>query len=178
METIAEIKELTNMEAVYVCSHWSSLYEGRAKLGVIISSQKDIDELDAKGIDYELKICRRRDGSQYYEPSNTILYDFKDAQNRLRMHFADNNHYSYRSEETEIPYLKECIKEIADTDFDTIEEFKNEILEIFDKYKYFEAGYYDCNGNLIISEEEINADNFSGYREDVWRYSIIAVINE
>jgi hypothetical protein len=178
MKTIAEIKELTNMDAVYVCNHWSDLYEGRAKLGVFISGQKDIDELNSKDIDFELMICRRRDGSQYYEPFNTILYDFKDAQNRLRMHFTDNNHYSYRSEETEIPYLKECINEIADADFDTIDEYKNEFLELFDKYKEFKAGYYDCNGDLIISEEEINADDFTGYREDVWVYAIIAVIND
>jgi hypothetical protein len=178
MKTIAEIEELTNMDAVYVCNHWSDLYEGREKLGVFISSQKDIDKLNGIISNFELMICRKRDGSEFYEPFNYNFYDFKDAQKRLRMHFTDNNDYFYKDDETEIPYLKECIKEIADADFDTIEEFKNEILKLFDEYKNFKAGYYDCNGDLVISEEDINAEDFSGYREDVWVYAIIAVINE
>jgi hypothetical protein len=177
MKTISEFKELTNIDAVYVCSHWSDLYEGRAKLGVFISSQKDVDELNAKGLNFELMICRKRYGSEFYEPFNYHLYDFKDAQNCLRMHFTGNDNYFYRNEETEIPYIKEKLKEIADADFDTIDEYKNEVLELLNKYKDFKAGYYDCNGNLIISEEEINADDFSGYREDVWGYGIFAVIN-
>jgi hypothetical protein len=122
-------------------------------------------------------ICRKRDGSEYYEPFNTTLYDFKDAQRYLRQHFTNSTGYFYKDEETEVIYIKECLKEILRNNFDSLDEFKDKVLDIFNKHKYIEPGYYDCNDNLIISEEEINAEDFSQFKEDVWGYGIFAVIN-
>lgn len=179
-QKILELEKLTNLEAVHVASHWSDLYNGFSRIGFLISSQKDIDALEAKGFNYEIKIGKIRDGSNFYEPSWNTFSDFHDAQEFLRESFWKDESLSYLSEESEIDFLKENIKDILDNldSFEDLKNVKEDILEIFERYEDFEEGFYNCNGCLIISKKQLESEGFCGYREDVWSYAIIAVLEK
>jgi len=75
--------------------------------------------------------------------------------------------YFFKSPETEAEVTLQQIKEINE-ELPLYSIFK--IKELIDKLDNLIAGYYDCNGSLIISENELESDNFTGYYEDVYTY--------
>jgi hypothetical protein len=176
MKTTTVLTELTNKDTAYICSHWNDLYNGIARIGIFISNQQELESLKDLGFDFEIMICKKRDGSEFFEPVNIGLYNFEDAQNRLKMHFTASNDYFYQNNETIAQAAQNRLKDLLNDDFTSIADLEEQVLEVLEPFKGKQEGYYDCNDNLIISDEDINSPDFCGYYEDVWSYAIFAVI--
>lgn len=160
----AELSEMFGLTQFEIASHWSDLYEGRSTNGFMVTSKEDneIVELAASIHDWdgEFGEARRRDGENH-RTFNSVCDGLEDYQKCLKDHFNGND-YFYRSKETEEEFYLEQIKEAED-----IEDIK----KIIGEYEELEDGYYDCNGNLEISDESLNNDELTGYCEDVYCYS-------
>lgn len=162
-ENPRDLADRFKLSVVELASHWSDLYEGRSTIGILISDAKENEILElAKeihGIDGCFGEARRRDGEHHSTFSET--YDLASYQEGCKKHFNGDN-YFYKSQESEKEFYLEQIKQCEDIE---------EVQALIKDYEELEAGYYDCNGNLEISEKQLNNPDFTGYSEDVYSYS-------
>jgi len=159
-----ELCDNFNLTMVETAGHWSDLYEGRSGKAILISNREEFEIVDfavsIHGAEGEYGEARRRDG-EHHSTLSTGFRDLEDYQKALRRHF-EGDKFFYRSQETDAEFYMEQIKNADDME---------EIESLVDKYKELEAGYYDCNGNLEMSEDDLNDPDRSGYRYDVYSYS-------
>ena len=160
----SELADAFGLSQIETASHWSDLYEGRSKNAMLISSREEFEIIElAKEIhDWEGEFgeAKRRDG-EHHSTFMEVWNGMNGYQKCLKDHF-NTDKYFYRSKETDENIFLDQIK-----DCDNIEDIKG----IISTYEELEDGYYDCNGNLEISDEDLNYDELTGYSEDVYTYS-------
>jgi len=172
-KTPKELAEKFNLPVVELASHWSDLYEGRSTFGILISDAKENEILElAKeihNIDGVFGEAKRRDGEHHSTFSETC--DLKSYQKGCKEHFS-GDHYFYKSPEDEADfYISDLIKDIIDDEDLTAFEKMEAIKGTVKSWEDIEPGYYDCNGNLEISDNDLNSPDFTGYYQDVYSYS-------
>lgn len=166
-ETPGELVYEFGFTLIDTARHWSDLYEGRSKCAVRICNREDaeimeiaVDLLDISGGYGEA--CRR-DGAQH----NTFIggnHSLEDYQDCLKRHFA-RDEFFYKSKETEKEFYCDEIGEAAkELDMEKVQSLISDYNELI-------AGYYDCNGNMEMSDEDLNNPDISGYSYDVYSYS-------
>ena len=152
------------LKKIDTANHWSDLYEGRSKTAILISNRREFEIVEIlqriHNVSGEFGEAKRRDGEQH-SVFYKIYGGLEGYQDSCKKHFYGDK-YFYKSKNDEQEFYLERIKEA-----DSIDDVR-EILKSFDD---IEDGTYDCNGNLIISDETLNDSDFTGYYEDVYRYS-------
>jgi len=174
-----DIEELINefdLKDVETASHWSDLYEGRSGRAIIIGDRQDKEVLDMAidmlGISGEWGECKHRDGEHHNTFGAIYEADTIDGYREVVERHFSSDHYFWKSKETEAGFLlTEKIKEITEEYADTPEIGLGKVADILNEFDDLESGYYDCNGNLIMPDIELNSDDFTGYSEDVYTYS-------
>ena len=162
-ESPSELIELFDLTMVETARHWSDLYEGRSSYAIKINSRQEFEDFEiikeTLHIEGEyVELCNR--AGEHHCTRNS-QYDLVSYQKALKNHFA-GDHFFYRSKETEHDLYLEKIKEADDIE---------EIESILKDYNEIETGYYDCNGNLEILEEDLESNDITGYQYDVYSYS-------
>jgi hypothetical protein len=161
-ESPSELIDSFNLTIVETASHWSDLYEGRSGYAIKINSRQEFEDFEIikniLNINGEYVELRNRAG-EHHCTSNS-QYDLDSYQKALKNHF-NGDHFFFSSKETEHDLYLEKIKEADDIE---------EIESILKDYNKIETGYYDCNGNLEMLEEDLESDNITGYRYDVYSY--------
>jgi hypothetical protein len=162
-ETPREFADEFNLHIIETGNHWSDLYEGRSHYGINILNSKEFEiielAIEIHNIDGNYGESKRRDGENYSTFYNK--YDgLEDYQNNLKSYFNGDN-YFYKSQETDEEFYIEQIKECT-----TIDDVKS-LIEKFDE---IESGYYDGNGNIEISDKDLNDGDLTGYRSDIYTF--------
>ena len=174
--TPSELMEEFGFRFVEIAGHWSDLYKGNSCYGCLLSDREDYEimqlAIEIYGIEGEFGECTNRAGEHH----NTF-YEYrslKDYQEAIQSHFYGDK-YFYKSKEVDAEfYLDEVIinKIIEDNiTYDNAEEKMEAIKKVIEKWDEIESGYYDCNGNLEITEETLNDPDLTGYDYDVYKYS-------
>lgn len=152
-----------NLSLIETAGHWSDLYEGRSSYAVLITDQSEYEIIEMAiqihGIEGEYGESRNKAGEHH--STFNYQYSLDEYQNNLKKHF-NGDKYFYRSQSEDENIYLDKIK-----DAENIEDIK----EIISEYDELESGYYDCNGNLEITEEALNDLNLTGYSEDVYTYT-------
>lgn len=163
-ETPRELSDEFGLSIIETASHWSDLYKGHSKYAVQISNREEFEIMEMAqsiyNIDGSFGESKKRAG-EHHHTFDKVYNGMDGYQKYLKTHFSGNN-YFYKSQENCEDFYMEQIKEASD-----IEEVKK-IISNFDE---LEGGYYDCNGNLEITDEELNDDDLSGYSQDVYHFS-------
>jgi hypothetical protein len=184
-ETPDDLADEFGLTRIETASHWSDLYEGRSSYAILVYNQKEYEILemaiDIHGADGEWGEAKHR-GGEHHHTFSSVWGGLKEYQENCKSHFNGNN-YFYKSQESEAEFYKERISEAIEQkqeqlnksffndDFDDINVSLMERIEnLIKEWRNIEAGYYDCNGNLEISEEDLESDDFTGYSEDVYSY--------
>jgi len=161
--TPVEFGKEFGMKIIETASHWSDLYEGRSGYAIAISNREDFEAvqmaIEIYGAEGEFAESRERAGENHCTISTGYI-DLEDYQKALKRHF-NGDKYFFRSKETEQEFMLERVKEAEDMD---------EVKAIVKEYDELEAGYYDCNGNLEMSEDDLNDPDRTGYSYDVYTY--------
>lgn len=169
-----ELAERFDLKIVETANHWSDLYEGRSSYAVAISDRKEYEIMsfakDILNIDGEFGEIRNRAGEHHSTFSRMYNASLEDYQEALKRHFSGDKFF-YRDQETESSFYCERIEEIMNDDDLDFEEKLEAVEEIIDEKNKLVNGYYDCNGNLEISNEDLNDPDRSGYYHDVYSYS-------
>jgi hypothetical protein len=114
---------------------------------------------DILNISGEFGELRNRAGEHHHTFNS--CYSLKDYQRGLKLHFSSDKFF-YKSQETEQEMYLEKIKEVEDID---------EVKKLINEFDEIESGYYDCNGNLEMSEKELESEELTGYNYDVYNYN-------
>ena len=161
-ESPVELVNEFGYTSVETASHWSDLYEGRSGYAIKLDSRQEFEDFEiireTLNIEGDYVELRNRAGEHHCTADR--VFDLNSYQKALRNHFSDK--YFYKSQETDHDFYFEKIKEAEDIE---------EVEEILKNYNDITAGYYDCNGNLEIEEEEVESDDLTGYVYDVYSYS-------
>lgn len=160
-ETPQELAEEFSLGITELGRTWSSI----TSVGLLASDAKEYEIIcmaadlhDCQGVWGESK---RRDGHSWSEFS-AGYYDLSGYQKAVADHFGGDK-YFYKSQETEAQDMLERIKECDDL---------SEVAAIMKECDELEAGYYDCNGNLEISDDTLASPDFTGYYQDVYSYCL------
>jgi hypothetical protein len=173
-ETPVELSKEFGINLIDTASHWSDLYEGRSSYGFLISNREDYEIMEL-AIEIHSpygsfgEACKRN-GAQHHTFSE-IWGGLKGYQENIKSHFSGDK-YFYKSQESDQEfYFEEIADAAANKDMEKVQALINSYNEI-------EAGYYDCNGNLEISDKDLDSADFTGYSEDVYSYSFCYNINQ
>lgn len=166
-ETPNELADEFGLTKIETAAHWSDLYKGRSKFAVRICNREDAEimemAIDILNISGGYGEARHRNGESHSTFSRGYS-GLSDYQIYLLAHFSGDQ-YFYKSQESEKDFYCEQIAEAAGEG--DIEKVKS----LMSDYEDIEAGYYDCNGNLEMSDEQLNDPDRSGYNYDIYSYS-------
>ncbi len=162
-ESPIELANEFGLKIVETAGHWSDLYEGRSSYAIIIDSLETNEIMeyakDILNISGEFGELRNRAGEHHHTFNS--CYSLKDYQRGLKLHFSSDKFF-YKSQETEQEMYLEKIKVVEDID---------EVKKLINEFDEIESGYYDCNGNLEMSEKELESEELTGYNYDVYNYN-------
>lgn len=159
------------LTAVEIAGHWSDLYEGHSKRGLLISGKAGFEVMEMAisihGIKGQYGESTHRAG-EHHHTFTSLFGGLKEYQNYVQRNFEGDN-YFYRSPETEAENTLSEIHNVQEghsSDLDKIEKIKGLIKSL----EEIDPGYYDCDRILAISDSDLGDDNLSGYSEDVYGY--------
>lgn len=162
-ETPVELAETFGLKIVELAGHWSDLYEGRSRYGILMSDRADFEivsiAVDVHDGDGEYGEAKNRAGEHHWTFGGNY-YDLKEYQEALARHF-NSDRYFFHSQECDAEFYLDRIKEAEDID---------DVKKIIRKYDELEEGYYDNSGGLRISQSDLDDPDLTGYSEDVYTY--------
>lgn len=174
-ETPIELVQEFRLTWVETAGHWSDLYEERSGHAILIGNREEKEivdmAIDIHGAEGEWGESRNRAGEHHNTFSSFYCPELNDYQEALQRHFS-GDHYFYKSQEDDSDfYLNTVIKDIMEdedkSDFEKLEAIKESITN----WEEIEAGYYDCNGNLEMSEKDLKDADITGYTDDVYTFN-------
>lgn len=160
------------LTAVEIAKHWSDLPEGRSVRGLLISDQAGFEimkmAITIHDIDGEFGETTNRQG-EHHNTFSRMYGGLSDYQQAVKRHFNGDNFF-YKSPKTEADSFLEKIEDVQESDREPIDKI-NDIKGLIVALEGIVPGYYDCNGNLEMSDDSLNDPNLSGYGYDVYSYS-------
>ena len=164
-ETPSELIEAFALDFIETAGHWSDLHEGRSHYAVKVNSLENYEimqmAVELLNIEGNFGEAKNRAGEHHWTFSN-YSYDLKHYQANCKQHFNGDNYFYKSQDQDEEEYTLEKIKEANTLD---------EVRKLISKFDDLETGYYDCNGNLMMLESDLEAPDFTGYSEDVYTYT-------
>jgi hypothetical protein len=163
-EMPVELATEFGLEFAETAGHWSDLYEGRSGYAVLIRNLEEYEIVQLAIVMHNIEgswgECKHRAGEHHHNFSN-MYGDLSDYQENVKRYYNGDGFF-YRSKDSESEYYLEQIKEMDDME---------EIAEKVKEWQKIEAGYYDCHGNLEISEDALESPELTGHCYDVYSYT-------
>lgn len=151
------------LKAVEIANHWSDLYEGRSKRGLLIFGRAGFEimemAIEIHGIEGQFGEATNRAGEHHH----TFSRNASSLQDYQKIEHFRSDHYTERTKETEEEVFLERVREA---------ETMERVAEITREFEAFEDGiYHNASESLVISANDLYDADFSGYSEDVYQYS-------
>lgn len=149
-----------DLTVVETASHWNDLYTGRSSFAILINSHEDyrLVQKIAELNNWEGGFGETKHRAGEHHRTFSRYYDLEDYQKKVERYFDEN--FIYRSQDSEADWFLERIKEAEDMD---------EVIELTDKFKNLEEGYY-LDGWDSPEFEGSDFSNCFGYSYDVYGY--------
>ena len=160
-KTPQEVADFYDFSCVETAGHCDDLYTGISSFAILINSHEDYEIMQiAKNINDwagEFGETKHRAGEHHHNFLG--VYDLDDYQNNVERHFDEK--FIFRSKELDSDFYLDRVREAEDME---------EVLEIVEKYKNLEDGYYSEGWDTPIFEGS-DFSNCFGYGYDVYGYN-------
>lgn len=159
--TPQDIANYYDLSTAETAGHWNDLYSGKSSFAILINSheENEIIQIAADVNDWEGEFGETIHRAGEHNSNFSRFYDLKDYQKRVEQHFDEN--FIFKSQDSDSEFYFEKIQEAEDMD---------EVLEIVEKYKNLEEGYYSEGWDAPIFEGS-DFSNCFGYSYDVYGYN-------
>lgn len=172
-ETPIELVNEFGLTCVDTARHWSDMYTGRSSQAILICNREEFEIMElAKDIhdaDGDYGETKHRAG-EHHSTFSSMWGGLEEYQEALARYFGGDKFF-YKSPEVDADYFtNDMLKDILeDEDLNDFEKMES-ISKLCKTWEEIEPGYYDCNGNLEMSDEDLSDPDLSGYSSDVYTY--------